>query len=167
MKYIKNKFFSTFLVLILILSALVFWIFGNDYKITVMVVAVWASMLLLRSAFPKYFSGRYALCIINFLALFVLLNTATHLYDQYIEYKLYQFDINHDLIFSPEEQTAEQQKYWMWFIGDGGRNVFMPIIALLVSLGSSLLLFFVVRLFRLKKLHDHHKFKCCNHNGNI
>lgn len=150
MKYIKNKFVAIFLVLILILSALVFSIFGNDYTITVMVIAVWACMFLFRTVFPKYFSRKYTLYVINFIALYVLYIVATNLYDQYMVYKVYQFDINHDLIFSPEEQTAEQQMYWLYVIGDGGRIVFRPIMALLVSLGSSILLFLIVKFFELK-----------------
>ncbi len=107
-------------------------------------------MFLLRSTFPSYFSGKYALYLINFTSLFILLIAAALLFEQYLEYKVYQFDINHDLIFSPEEQTAEQQKYWMWYIGDGGRKVFAPIIALLVSLASTFILYIIVKLFRLK-----------------
>jgi hypothetical protein len=149
MKHIKNQFIATFLVLVLVLSAIVFCMFENDYKITAMVVSVWVSVLLLRSAFPRYFGGKYAPYVINFLMLAALLNVVGFLHQQYLEYKLYQFDINHDLIFSPEEQTPEQQKYEMLVIG-GPAYAFVPIVALftsLISLSSSFLLFFILKFF--------------------
>ena len=166
-KYTKNQLITIFLGLLLVLSALVIYIFWNDYGFIIMfavmgghsllwnsytallmVVFVWTSMLLLRSVFPKYFSGRYVLCAINFLALYALLNVWILLYDQYLDYKLAQFDINHDSIFSPQEQTAEQQRYMDLVIWDTGRN-FMPFYSLFTSFESSFILFFILKYFDL------------------
>ena len=145
----KYQLSIIFLVLLLFLFALVFYVFRTDYIISTMVAVVWVSVLLLRSAFPRLFTKRYVLYVVNFLVLFALLNTGTLLYDKYLDYKLAQFDINHDSVFSLQEQTPEQQYYMTSSINDVGRN-FIPITGLLISLGSTILLFFVDKLLRLR-----------------
>jgi len=151
MKHMKNKLVAIFLVLVLVLSALVFCIFGIDYKITATAVAVWAGVLLLRFFSPKYFGGKYTLYAIYFISLYVLFYVAGLLSEEYLEYKVYQFDINHDLIFSPEEQTAEWHKYWDPYIGDGARRVFRPVMTFFYSLGGTLLLVLLMWVYKTSK----------------
>jgi len=71
--------------------------------------------------------------VILFLVVYVGLIAQTAIYDHFLERKLATFDLNNDGIFSPEEQTPEQQKYSNMVIGDGGRNVFTPIIGIFIS----------------------------------
>jgi hypothetical protein len=144
MKFSRAQIAATSLAPLFAVLVLVAFTYLEEHAIIVTTLMVWTSVLLLRSAFPKYFSKKYTLYVVNSFALLVLLNIGSFLNDVYLDYKLYQFDINHDLIFSPEEQTAEQQEYWMRVIGDGGRNVFRPILTLFVSLVSSILLAFLV-----------------------
>jgi len=74
------------------------------------------------------------------LVVYVGLITQNAIYDHYLERKLATFDLNNDGIFSPEEQTPEQQKYFDMVIGDAGRNL-MPITGLFISLVATTLVF--------------------------
>lgn len=73
------------------------------------------------------------LYIVIFLVVYISFVAGTILYDSYLENKLATFDSNGDSIFSPEEQTAEQQEYMNRVTNDLGRNL-MPIYVIFISL---------------------------------
>lgn len=145
MEYTKNPILAIVLVLLFVGAALAISVFWNNHSIVILVAVVWVSTLILRNAFSECLGKRYSLYVINFLILYAVLNIGNLAYDYYINYKLAQFDINHDQVFSVLEQTAEQRKYEMLVINDVGRNL-MPVTSLFLSFGSSVLFFWTTRI---------------------
>ncbi|MFA6172016.1 MAG: hypothetical protein WC715_06240 [Patescibacteria group bacterium] len=70
--------------------------------------------------------------VLLFLVLYVGLIAQTTIYDHNLKRKLASFDLNNDGVFSLNEQTQEQQKYFNLVIGDAGDNL-MPITGLFIS----------------------------------
>ena len=79
----------------------------------------------------------------NFIALYILLMICPFTYNKYIKYKLNQFDLNKDGIFSTREQTVEQNRYMKLAVNDSSRNLIIYYRSY-ISLTSSILLFFVL-----------------------
>ncbi|MDH4122153.1 MAG: hypothetical protein OEV94_10650 [Deltaproteobacteria bacterium] len=69
------------------------------------------------------------------------------LYYGYIEYRLYQFDLNGDEIFSPEEQTPEQQRLFAALINDARVAFWVLFLGPVFTIVSTLVLLASVKLY--------------------
>jgi len=111
---------------------------------TLITYVVWGVIFLLRATWLKNFKREYVFYALNFFLLYILLIATAVAFDKQIEYQLSQFDTNHDGIFSPAEQTPEQQIYFDLSINDLGRSI-VPITGLIDSFISTFLLFLIFR----------------------
>lgn len=90
--------------------------------------------------------------IFTFVTTYSLVMYGALITDIYLSYKLEQFDLNGDGLFSGEEVTPEQEMALTRVVSDTGR-VFAPITGLILSLGLSLPLLLTLKLTTLIKRH--------------
>lgn len=137
----------TVVLIFLFISMIVMNIFlqGIEYYITMVLSAWFASILI----WNKYFKNKYILLyVLNVFILYLMLVVSVFIYNQFIEYRLYQFDINGDSIFSKEEQTYEQMRYMEMWTNSLGRSL-IYFTGIIYSLVSTFILFTLVRLYNL------------------
>lgn len=148
-----QKIIKIILMILLYLSALGMYLFyGKNHVLIIclIILIVWGISNIIWSTFFKHIRKNIIFYFLNFVLLYILLNVGTFSYDKYLNYKLNQFDLNKDSVFSIEEQTLEQQKYMDMVTSDLGRN-FMFIIGGIISIISTFILFLFVVVFKFIK----------------
>jgi len=137
----NNPCLKNMLVSAIILAPLLFshfwWLGIVDYlKIFIIIIGVWFVSLKIKNKClendPVFF-----LYLINFAVLSAVIIISVYIYDKYLDFKLDQFDLNGDGVFSLEEQTPEQKRAMDLVIGDAGRSLVVftgPIFSFLITL---------------------------------
>lgn len=149
------KMTNLILIILLYLSALLMYIFYGESSTLIfnlVVLIVWGISILIWITFYKNVKKNMLFYLLNFALLYILLNVGTFAYGEYLEYKLNQFDLDKDSIFSKEEQTTEQKKYMAMVVNDVSRT-FMFIIGGIISIISTFFLFLVIVVFNLISKH--------------
>ena len=84
----------------------------------------------------------------NAVIIYATLAVGMLIYDRYLEYRLNQFDLDGDLIFSPAEQTVEQKYFFDLVTNDAERRIIL-IAGLIYTAFSTIGLFLIVSFFHL------------------
>jgi len=151
-----RKYKQIFILILVIVLFLVALLSVSSTESTLLIfvllpVIVWLNIYLIWFILLKRTKDGLGFYVLNFVTLYMLLVVGTLLYDKYLDYKVMQFDIDHDSFFSLSEQTPEQQRYMSLVVNDLSRNL-MPIWGFIVSLGSTLVLLIITKIvFLIKK----------------
>jgi len=114
--------------------------FNQLLNLVVIVSMSWAaSFSIWRHIRTSTFVG-FQYYALNFIVLYILILYGVWFIDKYLEFKLNQFDLNGDSVFSPDEQTPEQIKAMQAYINDTGVS-FAPITGAIYSFIATLILF--------------------------
>ncbi len=150
-----QKLINLILMILLYLSTLGIFLFYEKNPILIiglLILIVWLISNFIWMTFFKTIQRNLFFYILNFALLYVLLNAGAFSYDKYLSYKLNQFDINKDSVFSKEEQTPEQNRYMDMLANDLDRNL-MFITGGFISMISTFFLLLVVVFFNFVRRH--------------
>ena len=123
------------------------YISGYTYYVS-LIIGGWliAVLIWLNKSAEKRTEGR--LYAYNAVIIYATLIIGIFIYDKYLEYRLNQFDLDGDLIFSPAEQTVEQKYFFDLVTNDGERRI-IPIAGLIYTAISAIGMFLIVSFFNL------------------
>lgn len=132
----------------IVVTMRILWLSSAASVYLFMVAFVWVASSFLWWCFGKKQYGGRGLYVLNFILLYALLVFSSYAYGWFLDYKLNQFDLDNDFIFSAAEQTPEQQRYMKLVINDAGRNLIF-VLGAFYSFFSTVVLFVFVKLYGL------------------
>lgn len=135
--------FGVILFSALVVLARILLVSNAAYVFTFMVVYVWVASILLWICCGSNRQNMRMLYLMNFALLYILIVGSSYGYGLFLEYKLDQFDLDGDSLFSVAEQTPEQQRYMQLLVNDAGRNLAILSGAIYSVLSTAILFAFV------------------------
>lgn len=117
---------------------------ANSGYLLIMVLT-WCLTLIMRHYLKRMQTTAYLL-FSNFIMFYALVVFCVYARGVYLEYRLDQFDLDGDSIFSIEEQTREQKEYMEMVVNDVGRNLIV-FTGAVYSLVSTIVFYFIVRIY--------------------